>query len=283
MLREIAIADAYGAGFEFASRERVAQLNDLSAYYPHGRHGFVAKYTDDTQMSLAIAEHVLSGAAWSKLAVADRLVAAFKRDPRPGYSDRFYRLLCSVGSGEELLEQVDANSRRNGAAIRVAPIGYLNDSSSVIAAASLQAKVTHDTEEAVRASCAVALVAHLGLHRDGRWRDIPEYLENCGFGGWDYEWRAPVSVSAYESVSAALGCLLRNDSISALIKESVSLGGDTDSVAAIAAALASCFRGYETRLPETLVDALDEPLYGLGFLDAVDHQLRSSRQCPARC
>ncbi|MBB1364714.1 ADP-ribosylglycohydrolase family protein [Shewanella sp. SR44-4] len=60
MLKEIAIADAYGAGFEFSSAKKVKMYNDLSTYCTHDLYGFSAKYTDDTQMTIAIAELLLT-------------------------------------------------------------------------------------------------------------------------------------------------------------------------------------------------------------------------------
>ena len=62
MLLELAIGDAYGAGFEDVDAEMIRQQNDLSGYVKHPRHHIQpGSYTDDTQMSLAIAEAIVSG------------------------------------------------------------------------------------------------------------------------------------------------------------------------------------------------------------------------------
>ena len=90
MLTEIAIADAYGAGFEFSPKEKIQQYNNLERYLPHELYQFVGKYTDDTQMSIAIAELVLSGSDWSSSQIAAKFVECFKRDERKGYSKGFY-------------------------------------------------------------------------------------------------------------------------------------------------------------------------------------------------
>ena len=56
MLVEIAIGDAYGAAFEYAE-PTAGRPNDLSGYSKHPRHKIASGcYTDDTQMSLAVAE-----------------------------------------------------------------------------------------------------------------------------------------------------------------------------------------------------------------------------------
>ena len=53
MLTEIAIADAYGAGFEFCAVEKIRLHNNLESYCKHELYDISAKYTDDTQMSIA--------------------------------------------------------------------------------------------------------------------------------------------------------------------------------------------------------------------------------------
>ena len=57
MFLEMAIGDAYGAGFEYAPADFVKQNNTLTAYVKHPKHSLApGSYTDDTQMSIANAE-----------------------------------------------------------------------------------------------------------------------------------------------------------------------------------------------------------------------------------
>lgn len=65
MLLELAVGDAYGAGFEYADAQMVLQYNNLSRYVRHPRYRLKRGcYTDDTQMSLAIAETIVAGEPW---------------------------------------------------------------------------------------------------------------------------------------------------------------------------------------------------------------------------
>ncbi|MEH2334987.1 ADP-ribosylglycohydrolase family protein [Nostoc sp.] len=90
-----AYADAYGAGFEYANEMIVN--NDLSRYVEHPRFRFIpGTYTDDTQMSIAIAEVIVAQAAWTLEVLADSFVRAFKRDPREGYARNFYHFLVGI-------------------------------------------------------------------------------------------------------------------------------------------------------------------------------------------
>src|SRR4051812_29384991 len=101
MLVEIAIGDAYGAGFEYAPDRLVRERNDLSAYIQHPRHRLrPGCYTDDTQMSVAVAEAVVSDEPWTPELLARHFVTAFKRDPREGYASGFYHFLQEVRDGQ---------------------------------------------------------------------------------------------------------------------------------------------------------------------------------------
>ncbi len=92
MLVELAIGGAYGAAFEYAT-EMIAPHNDGRHYSKHPRHNILPGcYTDDTQMSIAIAEALVSGDPWTPENLADRFVAVFKRNPRNGYSHHFQQL-----------------------------------------------------------------------------------------------------------------------------------------------------------------------------------------------
>lgn len=60
MILEAAIGDAYGAGFEFRDLDFIFQNNDLTQYHKHGLYTEIYKrYTDDTQMAIAISELLL--------------------------------------------------------------------------------------------------------------------------------------------------------------------------------------------------------------------------------
>lgn len=273
MLYEIAIADAYGAGFEFAAPEVIAKHNDLTSYIPHQLYGMLGNYTDDTQMSLALAELLISDSEWTALNIADQFVKCFKRDPRKGYSKGFYTLLQQVKNGQQLLDTIRAISTRNGAAMRSVPLGIIADRQQLLAYAKQQAVITHNTAIGIASSCAVALAAHYGLYELGEISQLPAFLQSEGFGDWNYSWQQAVTVEAYDTVSAALSCLIRNDNLADLLQSCVTLSGDTDSVAAIAVGIASCFTRYRKNLPENLIQTLNEPEYGLAYLTILDKQL----------
>ncbi|WP_413698817.1 ADP-ribosylglycohydrolase family protein [Psychromonas sp. KJ10-10] len=95
MLLEIAMADAYGAGFEFAEHEYIKQNHCLRKYHqsPYDKKP-AGRYTDDTQMTIALCELMINEpGTWNKELVAKYFLKAFKRDPRDTYSNDFYHFL----------------------------------------------------------------------------------------------------------------------------------------------------------------------------------------------
>ena len=114
MLVELAVGDAYGAGFEYASAS-ILKHNNLSSYIQHPKHSTrPGQYTDDTQISLAIAEAIVSEDSWTPESLANRFVEVFHRDPRKGYASRFYDFLQQTQTGQEFLTNIRPNSDKSG-------------------------------------------------------------------------------------------------------------------------------------------------------------------------
>ncbi|MFZ6639692.1 ADP-ribosylglycohydrolase family protein [Undibacterium sp. TC4M20W] len=125
MLLHIAVGDAYGAGFEFCSREKIVLGNTIEKYLPHELGILAGQYTDDTQMSIAIAEVLLSNAGLSADVFAEAFVKSYRRDMRSGYARGLQGLLDICESGAELWQRIAPESRRNGAAMRSVPLGLI--------------------------------------------------------------------------------------------------------------------------------------------------------------
>ena len=134
-------------------------------------------YTDDTQMSMALAELMLSSDEWTARAVADRFVRVFQRDPRKGYSKPFHSLLLEATTAELFLRDINADSVKNGAAMRSVPVGVHPDMAVVKARSEVQARVTHDTEEGAASAVAVSLMSHYFLYGLGTRDGLPAFLE----------------------------------------------------------------------------------------------------------
>src|SRR5262245_33670271 len=229
MLLELAVGDAYGAGFEYAPDDLIRRHNTAASYVQHPRHNIrPGCYTDDTQMSLAVAEAVVSGEPWTAPHLARRFVEAFRRDPREGYAGGFHALLQEVTSGEEFLKRIRPDSDKSGAAMRAAPLGVFPTTAEVIERCRVQAALTHDTPDGINAATAAALMTHYMLYRLGPKRDLGRFLVEQVPGQWSAEWHGKVGPKGWMSVRAAATAVMRNERLSDLLKDCVAFSGDVD-------------------------------------------------------
>jgi len=273
LLLEIGVGDAYGAGFEFASKEKVQTHNDLTQYHEHELGIQAGHYTDDTQMSLAIAELLIGKTNWTRENIADKFVECFKRDERKGYSKGFYAFLRSIDSGAELLEKMKPHSTRNGAAMRSAPLGYTADIGELLSMAELQASLTHDTVIGIRSSQAVALASHYFVYNLGAKENLTEFVSEYSKYTWSDNWAAPVACCGEETVNALLTVLKSSESLRDVLVKSVGFCGDVDTVAAVGLGIASLSEEYNPGLPDFLLSDLENGQYGKDYLAAIGIQL----------
>jgi ADP-ribosyl-[dinitrogen reductase] hydrolase len=277
MLVELAIADAYGAPFENAPASYIAEYNTVRGYAVQ-RGIQPGVYTDDAQMTLAIAEALVSGEPWAPRHLAARIVDVYHRDPHDGYAPRFQQLLDDVQDGDELLERLKPDSDKSGAAMRASPVGLLPSVGEVLDHTEVQARITHNTLAGVEAAQAAALAVHychfgLGPVADvARWIDS-RLLTAGGAGGWAEPWEGKVGSKGWMSVRAALTALTATTSLTELLRACVAFTGDTDTVATIAVAAASRSAEYAQDLPDALMSGLENGRYGRDYLSELDTRL----------
>jgi ADP-ribosyl-[dinitrogen reductase] hydrolase len=280
MLVELAVGDAYGAGFEYSEPDFVARHNTLGGYIQHPRHTGISPgdYTDDTQMTIAIAELLLSGEAWSAGNLAERFVQVFRRDRRDGYSTRFHALLRASNTGAELLGKLTPGNDRSGAAMRAGPIGLLPRVDEVLDHARTQALVTHDSPGGVESAQATALAVHYCYHRLGPSSGAATWVEQRlraagGQHAWAQPWQGPVGAQGVMSVHAALSALTNARSLRSLLHACIDYTGDVDTVATIALAAASTAADISYDLPLRLYNTLENGRYGRDYLADLDQRL----------
>jgi ADP-ribosyl-[dinitrogen reductase] hydrolase len=271
LLVPLALGDAYGAGFEYAPQN--LHLNFPSkGYIKHPKYNIGdGRYTDDTQMAAALAEHLILNRPVNRVDFAQSFLSTFKRDPREGYSGRVYSALNNAKTGKELTEILaPSKSQGNGACMRAAVLGFLKDVDTVLCVAAEQALATHDSVDGVESAQAIALASY-GLRNGVSRFDLVEYLAsrwvrvqkrgNDGMGGY--------------TVWVALHALKSGKTLTEIMRNAVSYGGDTDTVAAIACGLASQCEDIGQSVPRALLSGLENGKWGLKYLRALDSGLIS--------
>lgn len=210
-------------------------------------------FTDDTVMTVAVADVLLHGRDYVKT-----FQRYFRRYPDAGYGKQF-KLWC------ELRQTEPYNSWGNGSAMRVCSIGVAFDSLDVVLAeAERSANVTHNHPEGIRGAKATAAAVFLARRRTDM-ADIARYIE-LEFG---YDLGIPLKqvrrtflfdVSCAGTVPWALRAFMESDSYEDTIRNAISLGGDADTLACIAGAVAGAYYGVPKDIATEAMDRLDDRL-----------------------
>ncbi len=301
MLLRIAQGDAYAMALEYVKRHRLPHLFTqawmFERYLSHPTHNLnPGCYTDDTQMSQAVAEALIydvegpdAGHYLSEAQFAEHFFHAFKRDPRDGYSRAFQAILEKAESSAHMVSMIVPNSNKNGAAMRSVPIGVLRSVHEVKRIADMQARVTHNTPGGINSAISVALMSHFALHEA---QDFSGMFDWCCQHHEAHElfrgpWDRPVQGNSSDPSDLGVGMntawavqdLLRTEtSLMGIMGRVIGLGGDTDSTAAIAWGIASA-RYQDEQLPEFFerdLEAQGNLKYGPAYLKDLGRQLMAT-------
>jgi len=269
MILQLACADAFGAGFEFAPQN--LHLNFPSkGYIKHPKYNIGnGRYTDDTQMATSLAEHMILQKPVDRIEFAQSFLNTFKRDPREGYSKRVYAALQEATSGKQLVQLLSPyKSQGNGVCMRSAVLGFLPDANKVLTVAAEQALATHDSSDGVESAQAIALAA-FGLRTGISRNDIQDFLDSH----WVRVRKVGNDGMGSFTVWMALQAVKSGSTLTEIMRRAVSYGGDTDTVAAIAVALATQSKDVGQSLPKALLDGLESGKWGVNYLRALDRGL----------
>lgn len=212
------------------------------------------RFTDDTVLTVAVADVVLNGGEY-----ADQLKLYYRRYPKAGYGMNF--MIWGSSSSSE-----PYNSWGNGSAMRVSPVGFaFTDLDSVLREAKRSAEVTHNHPEGIKGAQATA--AAIFLARTGYEKGvIKSYIETTiGYDlGQTLKTIRPgyrFDVSCQGSVPQAILAFLESTDFEDAIRNAVSLGGDSDTIACITGGIAEAFYGGVSEpIAEQALVRLDQPL-----------------------
>jgi len=243
-------------------------------------------YTDDTEMMISLLETIAVKGDFDPEYAAARFLANFH--PYRGYGGRIYGIMDRLNFGDPW-DRVGTDSFGNGSAMRAAPIGffYYDDLTRLKTEAVRQAMITHRHPEALagaviqagavglalRASLddqAIDPESFLGalsdLSRDldeGFTRRLLSLLDILNDKSGPLEKHIPrihrlfrCDVRAIEAVPPAVVSFLLTDSFTSAVILAVNLGIDTDTLGAMAGAIAGAYYGREA-LPESWLDRLE--------------------------
>lgn len=291
MLLHIGIGDAYCVATEYVDwHDSHAELLRIERYLPHPTYHRTLKpgrYTDDTQMSIAVTDALLEAKQANDASILTRprhwafhFLNTFKRDRRDGYARGFQRFLERTSDAGEFLDNIRPESDKNGAAMRSVPLGVIEDLDELREVAKIQASITHNTEWGILSSQAVAIMSHYVLYEDyeeGDLHELTDYVcDNLVLaadvlrGPWEARVQGPQV--GMKTAHAVLSILRTTKTLREVILRTLLYKGDTDSVGAIALGIASASHWKD--LPDFLEYGLEPGgLYGPRFLKDTGSQL----------
>lgn len=260
------LGDIIGSPFEF---DRGSKTKDFELF----SRG--CGFTDDSVMTIAVGEALLAVGKDASVEEIETAVAANMQDwgeryPNAGYGGRFWHWLRT--------DQPKAyGSYGNGSAMRVSAAGWLYDSlERTREVARATANVTHNHPEGIKGAEATASAIYLA--RNGATKgQIKEYIEN----EFHYDLNRTLAEirptyyhneSCQRTVPEAIIAFLEADSFEDTVRNAVSLGGDTDTLGAIAGSIGEAFFGIPAVLIAECRARIDEGLM-TDILDAFDEAL----------
>lgn len=252
------LGDMIGAPYEF---NRGGKRKDFPLFTE------ASEFTDDTVMTLAVAEGLMNAAGGTDEEIKHSLVHSMQSwgmdYPYAGYGGMFRSWLYSANPQPY-------NSFGNGAAMRVSAAGWLYDDLATIRhMAALTAAVSHNHPEGIKGAEATASVIYLA--RTGSSKEaIRAYVEQEF--GYDLSRTIDEIRPTYchdetcmRTVPEAIIAFLEGTDFEDVVRTAVSLGGDADTVGAIAGSMGEAMYGVpdalkaacRERLPKDLLRVLD--------------------------
>jgi ADP-ribosylglycohydrolase len=218
-----------------------------------------SEFTDDTVLTVAVADVLLNDGDYRR-----ELQHYAQRYPEAGYGHNF-KYWAIMASKESL------DSYGNGSAMRVSPVGWAFDTlEEVLKEAKRSALPSHGHPEGILGAQAIAAAVFLARQGENKQGLRSEITRLTGYDLTptlaqirpDYRFDA----TCRGSVPQALIAFLESDDYESAVRNAVSLGGDSDTLATMAGAVAEAFYGG---VPEALWETV-MPMLPDEFLSVID-------------
>lgn len=218
-----------------------------------------ATFTDDTVMTIAVARALISykkhGGDFKEILVEQMQYLGNKYPA--SYGGMFSNWLHSTNPEPY-------NSWGNGSAMRVSPVGlYANSVEEALDLAKLSAEVTHNHPEGIKgaqATAAAVFLAKSGESRDYIRAFINHHFYPLDFTLDDIREKYHFDVTCQGSVPPAIVAFLESTSFEDAIRNAISLGGDSDTLAAITGSIAWSYYLVQNRME------LPDDQHKMGFM-----------------
>jgi ADP-ribosylglycohydrolase len=242
------LADAWCAGYDVAeprTDSRGERAATFAFFHP------ACHLTDDSILTLAVMEWLLDGGHLPTL-----LRQHYQRCGRPELFGHYFVNWARPGATHP------CGSVGNGAAMRVSPVGVVaEDVATALRLAEESAVVTHQVEHAIDGARAMALgvlLARTGHSKEEIGREISARFR--------YDLNTPLdrirpgysfTSACAATVPVAFRAFFEADDFEGSVRRAISVGGDADTIASMAGALAGAYWGLPAEIGEQVLTYLD--------------------------
>ncbi len=238
--------DVIGSAYEF----NPTRDHDFELFTPK------STFTDDTVLTMANALWLLEDEQHTPERLVNIMLDMCRKYPDRGYGGRFARWIYDSNPQPY-------DSFGNGSAMRVSPVGYYaNSLDEALALAKVSAEVTHNHPEGIKGAQATA--AAIFLARQGKTKqEIRDYVEKTF--GYDLsrtleEIRPTFTFdeTCQHTVPEAITCFMEGKDYEDVVRLSVALAGDADTIAAIAGSISSAIDEVPNEISQPVIALLSE-------------------------
>ncbi len=201
-----------------------------------------SRFTDDSVMTVATMDTLLNNTSY-----VDNYKKWFHNYPHAGYGGMFKKWCASNDTNSY-------HSFGNGSAMRVSPVGlWCKSLEETLEEAKRSAEVTHSHPEGVKGAQATAAAIFLARHSTSK-EEIKSFIEENFQYDLDEsldsirQWYS-FDVSCQGTVPQAIRSFIESNSYEDAVRKSISLGGDSDTIACITGGIAEAYYG----VPESII------------------------------
>lgn len=238
------IGDIVGSVYEFSP----IKTTNFPLFSPE------SEFTDDTICTVAIADAILHNRSYQESLL---YWCHYYPSPKGGYGISFAQWLQSH-------DPQPYGSWGNGCAMRISPIAWaFDDLPTIFSEAQKATEITHNHRYSIHAVCAVT--ESIFMARNGATKaDIRtiigrryKYMNAFDLGVDEIRKHYTFTESCERTVPEAITCFLESNDFVDAIRLAVSLGGDSDTLAAITGSIAGAFYGIPNDIKQKAYRYLD--------------------------
>lgn len=214
-------------------------------------------FTDDTVMTLAVGKSIVECEGdYSNLkeVLINNMVTIGKNHSQCGFGGDFYKWLNKD-------EHLPYNSYGNGAAMRVSACGIVGKNIEEVKILSkMVTEISHNHEESLKAAEAISIAifyAKIGKSKEYIKQIIRDYYK-IDFTLDEIRDSYSFNISCQGSVPQALEAFFESKSYEDAIRNAISIGGDSDTIAAITGSIAGVYYGIPIRFIKKAYSFFDE-------------------------